>query len=609
MWRLSLSETRARAASAGLSPRSSRNVRRPRVEELETRQLLAATLSAFPLPSSSGAISNPVVGGDGNLWFTENQGNAPAANAVVQVTPSGSVTELPLPAGHFTTGALTVDQNGNLWGPGYAITSSGVSRTIDEITPDISNGLALTEYSVPSATNSFLSSTMTLGADGNIWVLQDTLDATGAEHTVTVDRITTDGSGTITAFPAPGATVQESLTRGPEGNLWISDGGELASVTPDGTVTPVPLPDYGMAYLATPEMREGVLWVPYLGISTGVGLAKVTMDGRVTTIPLPNVTTLTEGGDANLWFTQSVPGSGTTTFGYIATNGSNAVTTLSTTLSGQILEPGTGQWDGRLYYLEQSSGTQGPAIVDLSQDGANTITEMPLRPPAPGGTFAPSPSGTPDVVHGLTSGSDGNFWFVNEANGTIGKLDLVAPGDDPVGISPFPDPVFPDPGSGPYYLLPGIYVSTGVGLGVPASLNGSGLASGLSIESVARVGVRLQPTTLTVTFNVGLTPSQASNVKNYSLVLTGPRGHSRPHAKGIAIKLAVYDAAKHTVTLTPAHRLPLGLYFKLTINSAKLGAESVGTPGSNFVTLMHKFGPVMPKTAPAHHAAKHGHGK
>ena len=113
------------------------------------------------------------------------------------------------------------------------------------------------------------------------------------------------------------------------------------------------------------------------------------------------------------------------------------------------------------------------------------------------------------------------------------------------------------------------------------------------------------------------TPCQAGRKRAYALVLTGPRGNSRPHAKGIAIKLAVYDAAKHTVTLTPAHRLPLRLYFKLTINGAsasgvssvngeKLGAQSVGMPGRNFVTLIHKLGAVAPNTTPAH---KHGHGK
>lgn len=567
-----------------------RNARRPRVEGLEARQLLTTTLAssigALILHSSTGAITNPVEGEDGNFWFTENQGRARAANTVVQITRSQQLTELPLPAGDFLTGELT-DVGFGLWAPGYTVTSTGVSRAIFEISTDISNGLNVTAYPVPSAGNTTVSSTLT-AADNSVWFLADTVDASGS-HTVTVDEMATEYvydpmqpsgiglfPGEVTAYPAPDANGQESLTLDPNGTLWISGGGELATLKPDGTVTPVPLPDNGVSLSATPDWTGGALWVRYQGASTGVGLARVATDGSntVTTIPLSNVTTLTEGDYGNIWFTQSAPTSGVTTIGSITTDGTNKVTTLSTAVFGQIKDPGIVGSGGNLYYIKQSTSTQWPAIVEVAQDGSGTVTEIPLTI----GAIAPPTLSAPDPIHGLMTSGDGSLWFVNESDETF----------DQVYLSLQLVPVTPTPGP--------------------------------TVESIARTGVGAESTELTVTFDEGLNAAQASDVKNYALVLTGPFGKSRPHAKGIAIKLAVYDAATNTVTLTPAHRLPLHAFVKLTINGAsptgvsgvtgaKLGAPSVGTPGSNFATLIHKFGPVAPKAAPAHHSVKHGHAK
>jgi hypothetical protein len=105
-------------------------------------------------------------------------------------------------------------------------------------------------------------------------------------------------------------------------------------------------------------------------------------------------------------------------------------------------------------------------------------------------------------------------------------------------------------------------------------------------------------------------------VHNYTLVLTGPRGHSRPHAKPIAIKSAVYDASTHTVKLTPAHRLKLNGYYRLTVNGAsaggvaglgggKLDGSGHGKAGSNFTALIHRFGVTTPRSVVTHPATKH----
>src|SRR4029077_13586358 len=105
----------------------------------------------------------------------------------------------------------------------------------------------------------------TVGNDGNLWFIADTLD--GAIHNTTVDRIATDG--TLTAFPANGLTTAETLLNGPDGNLWASGFSTFAKITTDGVVTPIPLPDIGAAYSITVDWN-GNLWVPYAGLTTGV---------------------------------------------------------------------------------------------------------------------------------------------------------------------------------------------------------------------------------------------------------------------------------------------------------------------------------------------------
>ena len=50
------------------------------------------------------------MGPDGNLWF-------PEGGAIGRITPSGAVTEFPLPKSGSDAGALTVGPDGKLWFP------------------------------------------------------------------------------------------------------------------------------------------------------------------------------------------------------------------------------------------------------------------------------------------------------------------------------------------------------------------------------------------------------------------------------------------------------------------------------------------------------------
>ena len=58
----------------------------------------SGTVTEFPLPAGDSA-RHLTVGPDGNLWFTEGSTTGPA---IGRITPAGAITEFPLPAGRIT---------------------------------------------------------------------------------------------------------------------------------------------------------------------------------------------------------------------------------------------------------------------------------------------------------------------------------------------------------------------------------------------------------------------------------------------------------------------------------------------------------------------------
>ncbi len=64
----------------------------------------------FPLPNPNSQPVYITKGPDGNLWFTENDGNN-----IGQITPSGVVTEFAIPTLRSAPRVITQGPDGNLW--------------------------------------------------------------------------------------------------------------------------------------------------------------------------------------------------------------------------------------------------------------------------------------------------------------------------------------------------------------------------------------------------------------------------------------------------------------------------------------------------------------
>src|SRR5207302_6158429 len=132
-----------------------------------------------------------------------------------------------------------------------------------------------------------------------------------------------------------------------------------------------------------------------------------------------------------------------------------------------------------------------------------------------------------------------------------------------------------------------------------------------TVTGMRRTGVRRQPTHLVLSFSEPLDPASASDPRNYSLVRVGPAGKSSPDVRPISVASAVYDSAALAVTLSPREQLNLHLFYRLTVhgtapsgvagaNGVLLDGTGTGSPGSNYVAVVHAFGATAIKSTRAH---------
>ncbi len=114
--------------------------------------------TAYSIPSaSSGYYADAITTGpDGNIWFTETtQNGGPPSSKIAEITPSGTITEYPVPANHWAVG-LYRGGDGNLWFiDGYSASRLGT----------MSKNGTVTFYVIASAPNGINAMLPTAGGD------------------------------------------------------------------------------------------------------------------------------------------------------------------------------------------------------------------------------------------------------------------------------------------------------------------------------------------------------------------------------------------------------------------------------------------------------------
>jgi len=243
------------------------------------RVTVTGNITEFPLPSPSVVPQGITAGPDGNMWFTE------LAGKIGRITPSGTITEYPIA---YRPWLIDSGPDGNIWftidSPGGALNKLGV------ITP----AGVVSDRTIFTGTDPPLGAVGITGkaADGNIWFAQ-----TQARR---IGRMTT--AGTSYAWSATSNVGAQRIAAGSDGNLWFAGVTVVGRVTPMGVVTEFPLPDgrFATTYVAIIAGPDGNVW---FGLPDGLG--RITPNGTITLFPVPAPWGIAPGPDGNIWYLEA----------------------------------------------------------------------------------------------------------------------------------------------------------------------------------------------------------------------------------------------------------------------------------------------------------------
>jgi virginiamycin B lyase len=290
--------------------------------DTKTTHTFAGQMNIISLPQPYLLPESMVLGADGNMWFPaiaySKFGTTLPSGAIGRVTPSGKITLFPLPTNSFPR-YITLGPDGNFWflatqGEGkveYGTdTPPGFSAGFEEI-GSITPAGKIHMIPLPSPPKRY-PNTMTAGPDGNLWFTETLSEG----YVTTIARMTP--SGTITGeFSLPSDTDSaEYITTGPDGNLWFIIASSIGQdahakvgrITPQGKITVFDLPASVFDAGAIINGPDGNLW-----FSVGRDIVRITPDGHVKEFPLPTIAgkdqysqpaagNVTTGPDGALWF-------------------------------------------------------------------------------------------------------------------------------------------------------------------------------------------------------------------------------------------------------------------------------------------------------------------
>ena len=259
-----------------------------------------ATITEFPVASSMGP--GPITAStNGFVWFTE-----PNDDTIGRISPTGAVTEYPLPDSYQEPRGIAAGPSGTVW-----FTQTG-SHTGSEGIGRITASGTITEFPLPDGSVPF---GITMGPDGNMWF---------TELFGRIAMITP--SGMVTTFPARLQNEPLNIVSGPDGALWFTEDGivnggtgAIGRITTSGDLTEYLLPTPTGAYSGAGDIAvgpDGNLWFTWVTLDPTQPLAtashsvgRITPSGTITEFPVSADGGWPPGGiaagpDGNLWFAQ-----------------------------------------------------------------------------------------------------------------------------------------------------------------------------------------------------------------------------------------------------------------------------------------------------------------
>jgi streptogramin lyase len=307
---------------------------RPSLESLEDRCVPSTLTELAPLPTANAAPTGITTAPNGSVWFTEKN-----ANKVARLTTAGVLTEYAIPTANSAPEKITASPDGNVW------FTERTGRKIGRINQA---GGAIAEFAFPSpATSAEFATAITTRSDGTVWFASNQqpnlariakISATGVMTYVptsqtksyftdlvngpdgnlwvtsvssywgdSVVKVNTAGWGTYTNYRLAAGSGPQSITVGPDNNLWFTEANtnKLGRITTTGLM----LPEIALAAGSAPQQivrgKDGALWFTEMG---GNKIGRVTTTGVVTEFAVPTAGSqpfgITVGLDGTLWFTE-----------------------------------------------------------------------------------------------------------------------------------------------------------------------------------------------------------------------------------------------------------------------------------------------------------------
>ena len=242
-----------------------------------------------------GGAQTIAAGPDGNVYVNASGGGGNRPDWILRVTPAGQITQLSAgerPAGQNVFGSgpesITAGPDGNMW-----FTTFWTNR-VARLSPTGS----LTEFPIPTPNSAPRG--ITVGPDGNLWFVEST------RAQPAIARITP--MGVITEFPitsGPADVNPWDIVAGPDGNLWFTTAAGISRMTTQGAITPVALPQ-GSRPGKLVVAPDGNIWYADLDRAS---IVRLSVSGATRAYPLPrpgsSPTGMAVGADGRIWFGES----------------------------------------------------------------------------------------------------------------------------------------------------------------------------------------------------------------------------------------------------------------------------------------------------------------
>ncbi len=315
--------------------------------------------------------------------FVVPQLQKPACTTAAHPERTGAISYY-CPTGYSPGSSMTIGADGNVW---FEDNNGKIARMVPQ------SG-AVTEFAVPTPPNQVAGSGLVQGADGNIWYVANN----------TFGRITMSGQvSTFTLSKELG--LARAIIAGSDGNLWVMSDGGLLRIPTTGPSMGVPVrmgwPTTNTVTSVGWSLPNGwavapdhSLWVVTAGAHKDLGdtITRITPAGSITQFPvaIPGsapesyVAMLTAGPDNTMWFVDG--------FGHV---GRITLTGVTTYLSGTDIGQGSGPFtlgpDGNIWFSNQEK-----MIGRITPGGV--VTKFTV----------PDAAGISDISAGL----DGGVWFI-----------------------------------------------------------------------------------------------------------------------------------------------------------------------------------------------------